>query len=717
MDRPNMYRTLEEIKCFESKWILNKSCKPALLMEEPKVQHLMQKNGALCHFFQKLSQNQQGILSSIIFLEQALPFFNQFSGKKEEVEKLYCLIEKLEKVELFYENEGGLIGYHKKIVELILEKLQESSHCLRPIFFQRAVGLNLTQDSENKEKYQLEGLKNLPFLAELYPVGGAGDRLNLLSYDQTPLPAALLYFCGRTLLEGLIRDLQSREYLYYRLFGKQLITPVAMMTSYEKNNHAYLYNVCSESTWFGRGEENFYFFTQPQVPVVTASGKWRFNASFDLALKPGGHGMIWKLAEEQSVFDWFESKGRKKGLIRQINNPLAGLDANLLAFPGKGFESDKGFGFLSCERLIGSAEGVLVLTRDGDKEESCYKISNLEYTDFEKYGVKDQPYNESSIYSLYPSNTNILFFDIYKIRKLIAKDPLPGLIVNLKEEKVFDFDEQQEKNELCARLESTMQNISDNIATSCAPALVEKHLDSFIVYNERKKTISVTKRSYQKGKSHLETPEGAFYDLNRANLKLLQEKCHFRIEDDLSLEAYLSQASGALFMYHPALGPTYEIIAQKIRNGVMKKNAELQLEVAEVDIEYLELNGSLLIMATNPLGFEKEGLLQFSDLVGRVELSHVIVNNLGRSQEQSLPAWQNSFVREEMCKIILHGNAEFCAKNVELKSDLLIEVPSGVRATAYEVNGELKIDYTSIDSFSWRWSYQIEGNSFKLHKI
>jgi hypothetical protein len=49
----------------------------------------------------------------------------------------------------------------------------------------------------------------LPELGEIYPIGGAGDRLGLVDSDTgESLPAALLPYCGRSLLEGLMRDLQ-----------------------------------------------------------------------------------------------------------------------------------------------------------------------------------------------------------------------------------------------------------------------------------------------------------------------------------------------------------------------------------------------------------------------------------------------------------------------------------------------------------------------------
>lgn len=51
--------------------------------------------------------------------------------------------------------------------------------------------------------------QGLPDLGEIYPLGGSADRLGLVDPETGEcLPAAMLPFCGRTLLEGLIRDLQ-----------------------------------------------------------------------------------------------------------------------------------------------------------------------------------------------------------------------------------------------------------------------------------------------------------------------------------------------------------------------------------------------------------------------------------------------------------------------------------------------------------------------------
>lgn len=68
--------------------------------------------------------------------------------------------------------------------------------------------------------------QGLPDLGEIYPLGGSADRLGLVD-PQTGecLPAAMLPYCGRTLLEGLIRDLQVPEidfYYYYYIYTCKL---------------------------------------------------------------------------------------------------------------------------------------------------------------------------------------------------------------------------------------------------------------------------------------------------------------------------------------------------------------------------------------------------------------------------------------------------------------------------------------------------------------
>ena len=70
----------------------------------------------------------------------------------------------------------------------------------------------------------------------------------------------MLPYCGRSMLEVLMRDLQAREHLYFRLTGRQVITPVAIMTSDAKGNNRRITQLMEQLRWFGRGKDAFRLF-------------------------------------------------------------------------------------------------------------------------------------------------------------------------------------------------------------------------------------------------------------------------------------------------------------------------------------------------------------------------------------------------------------------------------------------------------------------------
>ena len=169
--------------------------------------------------------------------------------------------------------------------------------------------------------------------------------------------------------------------------------------------------------------------------------------------------MIWKLAIEKGIFQWLQSLGKDKALVRQINNPMAAVDYGLAAFLGIGHEEGKAFGFASCERRVNAHEGMIVQKEMLSSQEKIVAVTNIEYCDFKKYGIEDKPREEESSFSLFPSNTNILFVDLPAIQKAIQMMPFPGLLVNFREGS--HHTKEGTKKEEIARLETMMQNIAD----------------------------------------------------------------------------------------------------------------------------------------------------------------------------------------------------------------------------------------------------------------
>ncbi len=679
-----------------------------VLDKEPRVLQWVENSGWGQSFFSKMDLEGELIIKSLIAISQEHLLHSQQTSCVFS-EALRTMIEDLVPVEAFYKEIGGIVGYHWTMISCLGAKKHQAGR-----FFHRPDGIDISVQNDEVITLILEGIVSLPLLAEMYPVGGAADRLKFIDpISFQPLPAAKLTFCGHSLLEGLIRDLQARESLYYKLFGEQITTPIAMMTSSEKDNHFHILELLEQNRWFGRTKDCYQIFCQRGVPTMDREGRWCLqDQSGKLLMKPGGHGVIWKVAKEAGVFDWLEAHGRKKILIRQINNPIAGVDHGLLSFCGAGFRDDKVFGFASCSRQIGSAEGVNILIEKRGFEMSNFCLSNIEYCDFPQFSIEDVPMEPGSPYSQFPSNTNILFADISAAKEAIKSCPIPGMLVNLKEMSFADEKGNIYQREV-ARLESTMQNLADCFSEEVDFSVSSKDVDlkTYLTYNHRRKTISTTKKLFQENVSLLETPEGCFYDHLCNARDLLVNHCHMSVPEIPDMDSYIHKGPSFLFSYHPALGPLFSIIGQKISGGFFNLYSELKLEIAEVHIESLKLSGSLHILAERVMGeVGEDGILRYSDRVGCVRLNNVSVENRGLDKAANNCYWKDEIERHELCEILIHGDGEFVAENVALRGNLRIDVETGSRLTAFEENGELKFKKEALSGIEKRWIYHLSDN-------
>lgn len=645
--------------------------KNAVLDRSQPVVRFFQSSHPLHQWMDSLSIEQMVAMKQLIAIGQA-PLDAEISQEKFE-----HLLSHLVSVDAFYRELGGIVGYQCHVLRLLQtekkERLEAEYHS--PHF------IDISQETKTVEEAILSGIEAMPFLCEMYPVGGAADRLHLVDQNTgQELPAAKLEFARMTLLERMIRDLEAREYLYFQHTQKTLTTPIALMTSYEKDNHHHILQILEDRKWFGRPKDRFKLFVQPLVPVVDQEGAWVWKAPWKLSLKPGGHGAIWKLAKDQGVFQWFRSLGAQIALIRQINNPLAGLDYGLLAFAGIGFAQKKSFGFASCPRLCLSAEGMNVLIERKSEDGYSYAVSNIEYTDFEKFGIEDRPLVPHEPYSRFTSNTNILFIDLNSIETAIEKCPFPGLIINMKK-----------KNDQAAtgRLESAMQNIADVFIEETKERL-KKHSHqlqkTFITYNYRHKTISTAKKVFVDGSSLSETPENCFFDLMRSYRELLRDFCNFSLPREVELKNMLAGHPPFVFLFHPSLGPLYRTIAKKIRGGELADGSEMILDLVDVDIENLTVDGSLHVQAKNPLGTSR-----FSVAVPRCVLKNIKIINRGVDWLHSRPYWKGQYQRFESLEIVLNDRSEFIAQDVCFEKGLRFEVPEGERMIVSQKGTSLQI--------------------------
>lgn len=647
----------------------------------------------------QMDGDSQVSLLSVIAIGEGEVVFQNWQSEADLAGQLKKLAGQLNQVEQFYRRIGGVVGYHNAVLELIrgsIDKKIENSCFLQP------PETRIDKGFLGRESFVKRGIEGMEQLAEIYAVGGAGDRLNLMDHENgEPLPAAELRFGGITLLEWLIRDLKGREFLYERITGKPIEIPIVLMTSMEKDNDRRIREILERHRWFERSQNSFYLIIQPLVPVVTVEGHWVMSASFDLYKKPGGHGVLWKLMEDQGAFDWLREKGKEKALVRQINNPLAGEDDGLFAFTGVGLQGDKAFGFASCPRKVNASEGMNVLIKsEKESGSSSYRLTNVEYTDFKKYGIEDIPEREGSPYSLFPANTNILFVDLSEVRSRAKEYPVPGMLINLKSTALYRSPDGTARTLRAGRLESTMQNIADVIPFD---AEEPEHQPVYLTYNEREKTVGSVKQAFDPNRDVEETPEFCYYKILLLHRELLANDCGVKVPKLVDKEEYLKIGPNLIFLYTPSLGPNYALIAKKIRGGEISDDSEMHIQLADVEIDNLRLEGSLSIRGESGRAF--------------CRLKNVAVKNRGIDRQKTRDYWKNDPVRHELLEIFFEGKGEFIAEQVVFHGQQRIVIPDGVCVTASEEGSEITLKKTPLKRAAKVWKMRFDNDEKIIAEI
>lgn len=681
------------------------NAKVAWLAALPDVAAFLQSHPWLVQALQKASDEERSVAYQLIAIGQGPTLLRPLQDKHQTAVALDLMLKRLVPVDHFYATMGGLLGYQATIARLMAgEDLGPYARCAN-LRYSVPKGVDLREDSALVREAIIAGIRHVPETALFFAVGGAGDRLRLFdSASGEPLPAACLPFAGAgSLIDLLVRDVQALEFLHYKLFGKRVVMPIAMMTSEEKNNHAQLLELCESRQWFGRPKESFFLFMQPRVPVVSQSGVWAETAPFSPVFKPGGHGVIWKLAVDNGVFDWLDGFGSRKALVRQINNPVASTDAGLLAFAGIGWQYDKLFGFASCDRRLNAPEGMNVLVECQEEGRYDYRLTNVEYTDFAKHGLHDQPAEPGSPYSGFPCNTNILFLDLQAVRDVVPEHPLPGMLVNCKSRFPVTNANGESEDVPGGRLEGTMQNVADYLVdTKTVPwdGVDPLAFHSYLTFNARNKTVAVVKNASPSDAIKDDTAESCYYVVLENYRDLLVNHCAFQMPDLAPLACFLDDPLPFVIQLHPALGPLYNVIAQKLRAGHLAHGSHLLLEIAELSVANLHLDGSLQVRCTQPLG------------AGTCILNNVNVRNRGIDREKTQVPWRDPPVLTESLEIVIEGHGAFIAENVTIDGPLRVVVGPAERVTlSQDVAGKLALVREPLLKPSWHWEYTNDVNA------
>ncbi|PNH08896.1 hypothetical protein TSOC_004536 [Tetrabaena socialis] len=490
---------------------------------------------------------------------------------------------------------------------------------------------------------QPQGLQAAEQPAFRLPYGSADDRAaaepasgTVTSYDdeylaqpggEVPLEAQV------ERLQALLGRLREAGNVEAKVETLLRVDSVAAFLAHPRNAA-----VCEALRGMGAEEQLLLLSLPAMLQEHVLMEPWLLSRPLGPMMKPGGHGAIWKLMWDEGVFDWLtRTHGRRAALVRQISNPMAGTDTTLLALAGAGFSrggaGGDAFGFMSCERAVGAAEGMNVLQErrrwvegpapagggggePGPEGAAAgrwvyeYGVTNVEYTEFERLGLSDEAVSANSKTSVFPANTNVLYVGLRAAKRIVAEavangngeQLMPGLIFNLNKKVAYTDPLGGETRQLRAgRMESTMQNLADFMTDR-----FEQPLDP---------------------KSHAST-----------NATL----------------AISSLRNGTTEMPMPPPPPA----------------------PAVADAAAARAAAAGQFGSSGPAG----GMLRYSSRCGRVQMVNVRVRNAGIDwQAPGNVYWKHQVARHESCKVLLLGQSEFEAHDVTIAGSHTFVVPDGHR--------------------------------------
>jgi hypothetical protein len=646
--------------------------KKMLIWQTKQCQVFFSHHPALFSYLENLNDKNAYLLSSLIALNQGELFFKNYPHIPSFDQSIQKLLSLLDDVENFYSSIGGVLGYHKTFLHLLKNEGLQKASIHKPHFIDCQTRSNLVDACIDT------GLENLDKTAFIFPIGGSSDRFNLQDpKTKENLPLAFYNFAGKNLLEHLVEQTQALESLYFQTYQKSISCPIVLMTSEAKGNREKIEHFLKEKNYFGRKKESFCVCHQISVPMISEKGTWILEGPLSVSVKPGGHGALWKTMLDQNAFDFLFSQNCKHGIVRQINNPIAGLDYGLLSLLGYGIKHEKKFGFSTCNRPVGSASGMLVL-KEIKKSQGMkgFFYSNIEYSDFQKWYIEDKPLEKGGKDSEYPANTNTLFIDLKEIYSLVQKDPLPGIILNIKSSIPGINAEGEKIIERAGRIELCMQNIADDLITYLdKTSPTEEQLKSFLIYQNNQKALSPIKKPYTPEKSWEETQVKCFYDLMALYAHILQ-KSHVEISSIPSCEEWINNGPSYLIFLSPFLGPLFSLIEKKFYKGHYEKGFFLDVQIQNCQLFNLHLQGALVIQGTHPLSCG-------------CSLENVKIFNQGSSWNKNFAYIQKESTFKEALRIDLNQNSQFVAHDILIEGSHHFKVPANQRMTLKTVNNKL----------------------------
>src|SRR5579872_870248 len=167
------------------------------LDRQSSVKEFFENPGFVRSFLFGLSSDCAVVIKAVIAVGQGERVLHISTEMQDPLILLRKLIEDLLPVEKFYQEIGGIVGYHWMTLRLLAGIEGREGESPSPtVKFHAPEGFDISTENAEVCKEIISGVKHLAEMAEIYPLGGAADRLRLFDEKtRIALPAARLSFC------------------------------------------------------------------------------------------------------------------------------------------------------------------------------------------------------------------------------------------------------------------------------------------------------------------------------------------------------------------------------------------------------------------------------------------------------------------------------------------------------------------------------------------
>eukprot|EP00301_Raphidiophrys_heterophryoidea_P009043 c13349_g1_i1.p1 GENE.c13349_g1_i1~~c13349_g1_i1.p1 ORF type:complete len:617 (-),score=184.27 c13349_g1_i1:65-1855(-) len=431
------------------------------------------------------------------------------------------------------------------------------------------------------------GSKELAGVCFVIVAGGLGERLGY-SGIKLELPSEIT--TGWSFLELYCKNvlaLQDRA----RKFASNdtIVVPLCIMTS--GDTHEKTIELLEKHNYFGV-KNQLTIVKQEKVPaLVNNDGQFALDDTYTISTKPHGHGDVHTLLHSKGVVKAWLDAGKKWVCFLQDTNGL--VFRSLTAAVGVSAKHSFVLNSLTVPRRPGEAVGGICRLQHPDGRSITINVEYNQLDPMLRAGGKGGDQADSTGYSPFPGNTNVLVFALAPYAQTLARTN--GSMPEFVNPKYGDAAKTTFKKP--TRLECMMQDFPRLLTPEDKVGFTQ--LDRWISFSAVKNNVAdaVDKVKQTGIAESASSGEADIYYVSRR--VLADHGVKVAVEGSKTTYAGVAVSEGA----HVVLGPSFACTLAEIRQRFpqpssvsISDKSTLVLE-GDVVVESLELDGTLIVRA------------------------------------------------------------------------------------------------------------------------